>query len=164
MSRLREEVCEQVAVEMRKSATGGCASRKLALIASSALAFEKLGAQTVELAASCAEVVRHPVPSRVTEIKKLMEHGVQMTDSICAALVYEKSLWAKGALEEGRAALVLSERIEGDLDSVRSNKQGSVARVDLLESLVSKTNQMIEEIKEAATKIIGFLEAAHVHA
>jgi hypothetical protein len=79
-------------------------------------------------------------------------------------LVYEKSLWAKGALEEGRAALVLSERIEGDLDSVRSNKQGSVARVDLLESLVSKTNQMIEEIKEAATKIIGFLEAAHVHA
>jgi hypothetical protein len=164
LSRLREEVCEQVAGEMRKSGTGESTSQKLALIASSALAFERMGEQTVKLAAACVQVIRHPVPSRVTEIRKLMEHGVQMADSTCAALVYEQALWAKGALEEGRAASTLSERIERDLDFVRANKQDSAARAVLLQSLVSKTNQIIEETKEVATKIIGFLKEAEVHA
>ncbi len=62
--------------------------------------FERMGAQTIEISQLCGQVIREPKPSRVTELKKLIEHAVYITDRAATGLVEEDLEMANIAAEQ----------------------------------------------------------------
>jgi phosphate uptake regulator len=117
-SRLRTEIENQVVEEMAQSTVSARDRRKLVLVSQVALMFERMGAQTIEISQLCGQVIREPKPSRVTELKKLIEHAVYITDRAATGLVEEDLEMATIAVEQKRSATELNSRINRDLASM----------------------------------------------
>jgi phosphate uptake regulator len=157
-SRLRAEIENQVIEEMAKLTVGKRERRKLVLISQVALMFERMGAQTVEISQLCSQVLREPKPSRVTELKKLIEHAVYITDRAATGSVEEDIEMAKIAVEQKRAATELNSRINRDLSSLVDARGDIAVRADLLCRIACKAHGIIEEADRLAQDVIGFLQ------
>jgi len=158
-SRLRAEIEEQVVDEMSPPAVGTRERRKLVLVSQVALMFERMGAQTVEIAQLCGQIIREPRPSRITEIKKLIEHAVYITDRAATGLIEEDEGMAKIAVEQKRAATELNGRINRDLVSLMEAGGGDAAvRADLLCRIACKAHGIVEEAGQLAQDVLSFLE------
>jgi phosphate uptake regulator len=157
-SRLRIEIEEQVVDEMSQPTVSTRERRKLVLVSQVALMFERMGAQTVEISQLCAQIILEPRPSRVTEIKKLIEHAVYITDRAATGLIEEDEGMAKIALEQKRAATELSARINRDLASLIEAGGDSAVRADLLCRIACKAHGIIEEAGQLAQDALVFLE------
>jgi Na+/phosphate symporter len=159
-SRLRAEIEEQVVEEMSRPTVGNRERRKWVLVSQVALMFERMGTQTVEIADLCGQIIREPKPSRMTEIKKLIEHAVYITDRAATGLVEEDIHMAKIAVEQRRAATELNSRINRDLASLVETRGEAAVRADLLCRIACKAHGIIEEAGQLAQDVIGFLEKA----
>lgn len=157
-SRLRAEVEEQVVEAMAQPMVGSRERRKLILVSQVALMFERMGAQTVEISGLCGQVIRQPKPSRVTEIKKLIEHAVYITDRAATGLVEEDLDMAKIAQEQKRAADELNVRINRELAAFAESRGDSAIRADLLCRIACKAYGIIEEAGQLAEDVTIFLE------
>jgi Na+/phosphate symporter len=124
--------------------------------------FERMGVQTVEIAQFCGQVIRDPGPSRITELKKLIEHAVYITDRAATGLVEEDVDMAKIAVEQKRAATDLYGRINRDLASRIDVWGDSAVRADLLCRMTCKTHGIIEEAGRLAQDVISFLEKSEI--
>lgn len=157
-SRLRAGIEEQIVEEMARPTVGTRERRKLVLVSQVALMFERMGAQTVEIAQLCGQIIRDPRPSRVTELKKLIEHAVYITDRAATGLVEEDLGMAQIAIEQRRTATELNTRINRDLASLVDARGDSAVRADLLCRIACKAHGIIEEAGRLAEDVIAFLE------
>jgi len=157
-SRLRGEIEEQIVEKMSQSTMGTRERRKLVLTSQIALMFERMGARTIEIAQLCEQIIREPKPSRVTEIKKLIEHAVYITDRAATGLVEENINMAKIAQEQQRAATELNTRINHELASLIEVGGEAAGRADLLCRITCKAHGIIEEAGQLAQDVIAFLE------
>lgn len=157
-ARLRAEIEEQVVDEMSRPTVGTRERRKLVLVSQVALMFERMGARTVELGQLCGQIIREPRPSRVTEIKKLIEHAVYITDRAATGLIGEDIDMARIAAEQKRAAADLSNRINRELASLVAVGGDAAVRADLLCQIACKAQGIIEEGGQLAHDVIAFLE------
>jgi hypothetical protein len=162
LPRIRTEIDEQVAMEMAKPQLDDQLSQKLIFISNIALFFEKIGAQTVELAGLCEQLIRRKGPGPLSDIQKLMENAVYMADSAAAAFVYDELIWAKSALERGRASATLHDRIKQNLASLGPLVEDSPSRVNLLSIITSKTREIIEQTSQMAERVIALLDSPNV--
>ena len=156
--RLRAEIEEQVIAELAQFTPGTRHYRKLIMASRIALLFERMGAETVEIAHLCDQVLADPKPSRVTDIRKLIEHAVYITDRAATGLVEDEPGMAKIAREQKRAALDLSTRLNRELASLAESRAEAKPRVDLLCRIVCKAESMIEESGRLADEVITFHE------
>ena len=157
-ARLRAEIEEQVVGEMSRPIIGTRERRKLVLVSQVALMFERMGAQTVEIAQLCGQVLREPRVSRLTELRKLIEHAVYITDRAATGLVEEDIAMAKIAVEQKRAATELNQRINRDLASLVDARGDGAVRADLLCRIACQAHGIIEEAGRLAQDVIVFLE------
>jgi phosphate uptake regulator len=157
-TRLRAAVEEQVVEAMAQPMVGSREGRKLILVSQVALMFERMGAQTVEIAVLCRQVICQPKPSRVTEIKKLIEHAVYITDRAATGLVEEDLEMAQIAQEQKRAADELNIRLNRDLAAFAEARGETAIRADLLCRIACKAYGIIEEAGQLAHDVITFLE------
>jgi phosphate uptake regulator len=158
--RLRTEIEEQVVEAMALPMVGSRERRKLILASQLALMFERMGAQTVEISTLVSQIIQQPKPSRVSEIKKLIEHAVYIPDRAAAGLIWEDIQMAKIAQEQKRAADELNVRINRELAAFAETRGDSAIRADLLCRIACKSYGIIEEAGRAANDVIGFLEKA----
>ncbi len=156
-SRLRAEIENQVVEEMARPTVGTRERRKLVLVSQVALMFERMGAQTIEISQLCGQVIREPKPSRVTELKKLIEHAVYITDRAATGLVEEDIEMANIAVEQKRAVTELNTRINRDLASLVDARGDGAVRADLLCRIACKAHGIIEEAGRLAHDVISFL-------
>jgi phosphate uptake regulator len=161
-SRLRAEIEEQIIDEMSRPAVGTRYRRKLVLTSQVAAMFERMGSQTVEIAQLCRQLIREPRPSRVNEIKKLIEHAVYITDRAATGLVEEDLHMAKVAREQMRAAAELNARINRELAAFAESRGETAVRADLLCRIACKAYGIIEEAGRLAEDVIAFLEKAEL--
>jgi phosphate uptake regulator len=161
-SRLRTEIESQVVDEMSRPTVGTRERRKLILVSQVALMFERMGGQTVEIAELTAQVILQPKPSRVTEVKKLIEHAVYITDRAATGLVEEDIDMAKIAAEQKLAANELNGRINRDLASLVDVRGDAATRADLLCRIACKAHGIIEEAGRLAQDVITFLEKPEI--
>jgi len=161
-ARLRAEVEEQIVDVMSQPMIGSREQRKLILVSQVALMFERMGAQTVEIAGVCRQVICQPKPSRVTEIKKLIEHAVYITDRAATGLVEEDLEMAKIALEQKRDAAELNARINRELAAFAETRGETAIRADLLCRIACKAYGIIEEAGQLAHDVITFLEKPEI--
>jgi phosphate uptake regulator len=159
-ARLRAEVEEQIVEAMSQPMMGSREHRKLILTSQIAVMFERMGSQTVEITQLCRQLIREPKPSRVTEIKKLIEHAVYITDRAATGLVEEDIDMAKIAQEQRRAAVELYVRINRELAVFAESRGETAIRADLLCRIACKTHGIIEEAGQLADDVISFLEKA----
>jgi hypothetical protein len=159
LPRIRTEIDEQVALEMAKPELDDHLSQKLILVSNFALFFEKVGAQTVELADVCDQLIRRKGPGPVSDIQKLIENAVYMADSAAASLVYDELLWAKAALERGRASVTLHDRIKQNLASILPADEDALSRRNRLSVVASKTSEIIEQTRQMAERVIALLDS-----
>ncbi len=157
-SRLRAEIEEQVVEEMSRSTVGTRERRKLVLVSQVALMFERMGSRTVDIAQFCDRLIREPKPSRVTEIKKLIEHAVYMTDRAATGLLEEDIDMAKMAAEQKLAATELNGQIHRELTLLMASGGEVAVRAELLLRIVSKTNEIIDEAGQLAQDVLNFLD------
>ncbi len=157
-ARLRVEIESQVVDEMVKPSVGTRERRKLVLVSQIALMFERTGAQTVEMAELCGQVIHEPKPSRVAELKKLIEHAVYITDRATTGFIEEDVALARIAVEQKRAADELNRRINHDLATFVAPRGDSSGRADLLCRIACKAHGIIEEAGQLARDVIAFLE------
>jgi Na+/phosphate symporter len=157
-ARLRVEIEEQVVDEMSRPTVGTRERRKLVLVSQVALMFERMGARTVEMAQLCGQIILEPKPSRVSELKKLIEHAVYITDRAATGLVEEEMSMAKLAVEQKRAATELNNRINRDLASLVEAGGNAAVRADLLCRVACKAHGIIEEAGQLAADVISFLD------
>ena len=156
--RLRTEIEEQIVEEMSQPTVGTRERRKLVLVSQVASMFERMGARTVEVARLCDQIIRQPRPSRVTELKKLIEHAVYITDRAATGLVEEDLDMAKIAVEQKHAASELNSRINRDLASLVETRGDAAIRADLICRIACKAYGIIEEASQLAQDVIIFLE------
>ena len=161
-ARLRNEIDEQVAIELAKVTVGNRERKRLNLTSEIALMFEKFGAHTLPIAQLCSEVLQQSKPSRVTEIKKLIEHVVYIADKAAQAFIDEDLAWAKAAVEQSRAAKELYTRIKADLAVLAGSSPDALDRLDLLNRIADETNQIVELVSGMARDVVAFLEAAEL--
>jgi phosphate uptake regulator len=161
-SRLRAEIENQIVEEMAEPSVGTRERRKLVLVSQVALMFERMGDHTVEISQLCSQVMREPKPSRVTELKKLIEHAVYITDRAATGLVEEDIEMAHIAVEQKRAATELNTRINRDLASLVDARGDSAVRADLLCRIACKAHGIIEEAGRLAHDVIAFLEKPEI--
>ncbi len=161
-SRLRAEIESQIIEEMARPTVGTRERRKLVLASQLALMFERMGAQTIEISQLCAQIILEPRPSRVTELKKLIEHAVYITDRAATGLVEEDPGMANIAAEQMRAATELNSRINRDLASMVDAKGDAAVRADLLCRIACKAHGIIEEAGRLAQDVITFLEKPEI--
>lgn len=157
-TRLRIEVEEQVVEEMSRPTVGMRERRKLVLVSQVALMFERMGARTVEISELCGQILRESRPSRVTEIKKLIEHAVYITDRAVTGLVEEDIDMARIAVEQWRTAMELNNRVNRDLALLIESRGDAAVRADLLSRIACKAHGIIEEAGQLAQDVIVFLE------
>ena len=157
-SRLRIEIEEQLVDEMSKPTVSTRDRRKLVLVSQVALMFERMGTQTVEISQDCAQIILEPRPSRVTEIKKLLEHAVYITDRAATGLIEEDAGMAKIAVEQKRAATELNARINRDLAHLIEAGGDSAVRADQLCRIACKAQGIIEEAGQLAQDVLVLLE------
>ena len=157
-ARLRTEIENQVVAEMAQPAESLRKRRQLVLVSQAALMFERMGAQTVEIAQLCGQLLREPRVSRVTELKKLIEHAVYITDRAATGLVEEDLGMANIALDQQRAATELNLRINRDLASLVDARGDNALRADLLCRIACKAHGIVEEAGRLARDVMGLLE------
>jgi Na+/phosphate symporter len=162
LARLRVEIDEQVTIEMAKVTVGTRERKRLRLTSEMALMFEKFGAHTVPIAELCSQVLRQTKPSRVTEIKKLIEHVVYIADKAGQAFVDEDLAWAKAAVEQSRAAAELYHRIKADLAVLATSSPEAFDRVDPLNRIADETQQILDLVSEMARDVVTFLETTEL--
>src|SRR5262249_49152376 len=97
-------------------------------------------------------------PSRVTEIKKLIEHAVYVADRTATALVEEDFATVKTAAEQYRAANELHERIHCELVSWAQLQGDAQSRANLLSQITSHTHDIIQEAGQLMQAVTLFLE------
>jgi phosphate uptake regulator len=158
--RLRAEIEEQIAEELARMPTGTRSSRKLLLASRVALLFETMGAQTVEIAQLCGQLLRDSRPGRLTDIRKLVEHAVYITDRAASGLVEEDLAMAKIARGQRVAANELHSRIVRELALLASGSAEARPRVDLLGQIASKAHGLIEEAGRLADDVTLWLQSA----
>ena len=161
-SRLRAEIESQIIEEMARPTVGTRERRKLVLASQLGLMFERMGARTIEISQLCAQVIRDPRPSRVTELKKLIEHAVYITDRAATGFVEEDLEMAKIAAEQMQAATELNSRINRDLASMVDARGDAAVRADLLCRIACKAHSIIEEAGRLAQDVITFLEKPEI--
>jgi len=161
-SRLRAEIESQIVEEMARPSVGTRERRKLVLASQLALMFERMGAQTIEISQLCAQIILEPRPSRVTELKKLIEHAVYITDRAATGLVEEDLGMANIAAEQMRAATELNTRINRDLASMVDARGDAAVRADLLCRIACKAHGIIDEAGRLAQDVIAFLEKPEI--
>jgi phosphate uptake regulator len=161
-SRLRAEIENQIVEEMARPTVGIRQRRKLVLASQVALMFERMGAQTIEISQLCGQVISEPKPSRVTELKKLIEHAVYITDRAATGLVEEDLEMATIASEQKRAATELNARINRDLASQVDARGDAAVRADLLCRIACEAHGIIEEAGRLAQDVIAFLEKPEI--
>jgi phosphate uptake regulator len=157
-ARLRAEVEEQIVEAMSQPIMGSRERRKLILTSQIAAMFERMGSQTVEITLLCRQLIRDPKPSRVTEIKKLIEHAVYITDRAATGLVEEDIDMAKIAQEQRRAAVELYVRINRELAAFAESRGETAIRADLLCRIACKAHGIIAEAGQLANDVVSFLE------
>lgn len=157
-SRLRAEIDEQVVEKMAQSMVDAHERRKLVLVSQAALMFERMGAQTVEIAQLCGQILREPKPSRFVEIKKLIEHAVYIADRAATGLVEERVDIARVACEQYRAASELNGRINHDLTPLIEAGGDGAVRAGILQRIADKAHGIIEEAGQLAKDVVVFLE------
>ena len=162
LARLRVEIDEQVAIEMAKVTVGTRERKRLNLTSEIGLMFEKFGAHTVSIAQLCSQVFRQTKPSRVTEIKKLIEHVVFITDKAGQAFIDEDLSWAQTAVEQSRAADDLYHRVKGDLAALAGSSPEALNRLDLLNRIADETNQILGLVSRMARDVVAFLKAVEL--
>jgi phosphate uptake regulator len=158
--RLRAEIEEQIVEELAQMPSGADASRKLLLASRVARLFESMGARTVEIAQLSAHVLCDLRPSRLADIRKLIEHAVYITDRAATGLVEEDLAMAKIARAQRTAANELHARIVRDLARLASERPEARPRVDLLSQVACKAHGLIEEAGRLADDVIACLEGA----
>lgn len=157
-TRLRAEIEEQVVEEMSRQILGTRERRKLVLVSQVALMFERMGNRTVEIAQLCEQIIREPRPSRVTELKKLIEHAVYITDRAATGLVEQDIEMAQIAAEQKLAAMELNRRINCELTGLMQAGGDAALRADLLCRIACKAHSIIEEAGQLSQDVIAFLE------
>jgi Na+/phosphate symporter len=162
LARLRIEIDEQVTIEMAKVTVGNRQRKRLNLTSEIARMFEKFGDHTVPIAKLSSEVILQSKPSRVTEIKKFIEHVVYIADKAGQAFIDEDLAWAKAAVEQSRAAKELYNRIKGDLATLAGTSSEALDRLDLLNRIADETNQILELVSGIAGDVVTFLEAVEL--
>ncbi|MEJ0000627.1 MAG: hypothetical protein WDO13_16575 [Verrucomicrobiota bacterium] len=160
--RLRAEIEEQIVDAMARLPPGAHARHKLVLTARVALLFERMGAQTVALAGLCDQVLADPRPSRVGDLRKLIEHAVYITDRAATGLIEEDPEMAKIALEQLRAATELDARVGRELAALADARGDALPRVDLLTRIACRANDMIEDAGRLADNVLAFLAQAEL--
>jgi phosphate uptake regulator len=158
--RLRAEVEEQIVEESTHLQPNARQMKKWRLVSHTALLFERMGNHTVEIARSCDELLREPRPARVTDIRKLLEHAVYITDRAATGLVEEDLEMARIAQEQSLAAKVLWNSIRRELTALAQQPNGDATRVSLLSGIANRAHEMIEEATCLATDVIACLERA----
>ncbi|MCE0524208.1 MAG: hypothetical protein LV480_14980 [Methylacidiphilales bacterium] len=161
-ARLRAEIEEQVVEEMSRPTVGARERRKLVLVSQIALMFERMGGQTIEIAQLCAQVILQQKPSRVTELKDLINHAVYITDRAATGLVEEDIDMATLAIEQKRAAMKLYSRINRDLASFIEAGGDTASRADLLTRIALKADGIIKEAGQLAMDVVAFLEKPEI--
>jgi phosphate uptake regulator len=156
--RLRAEVEEQIIKESAHLNPSARQVEKWRLASRVAALFERMGGHTVEIARSCDEILLEPRPTRVADIRKLLEHAVYITDRAATGLVENDLEMARIAQEETLDAAVLWTNIRRELDALASQPQANATRVGLLTSIASRAHEMIEESGRLAGDVIAFLE------
>jgi Na+/phosphate symporter len=162
LARLRVEIDEQVAHESAKVTVGVRERKRLSLTSEIALMYEKFGAHTVPIAQLCAQVVLQTKPSRVTEIKKLIEHVVYIADKAVQAFIDEDLSWAQAAVEHSRAATELYHRIKADLASLAESSPDAEDRINLLIQITDETQQILKLVSEMARYIVSFIQTVEL--
>jgi phosphate uptake regulator len=157
-ARLRAEIEEQVIGEMSLPTVGTREKRKLVLVSQVSLMFERMGTQTVEIAKLCGQIMREPRPSRVADLKKLIEHAVYITDRAATGLVEEDGDMARMAAEQKRAATDLNNRINRELATLVEAGGDSAVRADLLRQVAGRAQGIVEEAGKLAQDVLVFLE------
>ncbi len=112
----------------------------------------------MEIARLCDSVLRDPRPSRVADIRKLIEHAVYITDRAATGLVEEDLGMARIAREQRRSANELHSRINRDLARLASERADPEPRVDLLSQIACKAHGLIEEAGRLADDVIAHLQ------
>jgi hypothetical protein len=158
--RLRAEVEEQILHEMEQFAVGTRSRRKLLLASRVATLFERMGNHTVEIARLCDQILQETRPTRVTEIRKLIDHAVYITDRAATGLVEDDLPMARIAQEQNRAALVLCERVRCELAALAVSRGDGASRVHLLTGISCRAQDMIEEAGRLADEVIDFLQSS----
>jgi Na+/phosphate symporter len=161
-SRLRAEIEEQVVEEMSRPMIDTYERRKLVIVSQVALMIERMGARTVDMAKLCDEVLREARPSRVTGVKKLIEHAVFITDRAATGLVGEDVAMAKIAVVQKRVAMETKEQVHRELTVLLEGGGDAAVRADLLLQIVCKAQGIIEEAGQLAHDVISFLEKPEV--
>jgi phosphate uptake regulator len=158
-ARLRAEIEEQIVAEMAQLPAGTRHSRKLILASRVASLFERMGVETVEIARLCDQVICDPKPSRVADIRKLIEHAVYITDRAATGLVEEDLEMTRIAREQNRAAAELNARINQELAAFAEARADARPRIDLLCRIACKAQGMIEEAGRLTEEVTIFLES-----
>ena len=156
--RLRAEIEEQIVEELAQMPSGADASRKLLLASRVARLFESMGARTVEIAQLSAHVLCDLRPSRLADIRKLIEHAVYITDRAATGLVEEDLEMARIAQEQTLAATVLWTNIRRELTAFAQQPNGDTTRICLLTGIANRAHEMIEGASRLATDVIALLE------
>jgi len=157
-ARLRLEVEEQVVEEMSRCMIGTHDRHKLVLISQVALMFERMGARTVDISQLCEQLLREPRPSRVSGLKKLIEHAVYITDRAVTGLVEEDIGMAKLAAEQELAAAELSSQVCRELTTLFESGGEAARRAESLLRIASKADEIIGEGGKLAQDVLAFLE------
>ena len=160
--RLRLEIDEQAAIEMAKVTVGNRELKRLTLTSEIALMFEKFGDHTVPIAQLCSQVLLQTKPSRVTEIKKLIEHVVYIADKAAQAFIDEDLSWAKAAVEQSLAAKELYHRTKGELSTLIDSTPEGLDRLNLLNLIADEANQILDLVSHMARDVVTFLEATEL--
>jgi len=158
LSRLRAEIQEQIATEKSRSTVTAREHQKLVLISQASLMFERMGIQTLEMANLCVQIIREPRPSRVAELKKLIEHAVYITDRVATSLIQYDIEIAQIAIEQKRTATELNGRIHRELASLIEAGGDAAVRAGLLGRIANKAQEIIEEAGQLAQELLIFLE------
>ena len=78
------------------------------------------------------------------------------------AFIDEDLSWAKTAVEQGRAATELYNRIKADLASLASSSPEDLDRVELLNRIADQTQKILRLVCGMARDVVAFLEAVEL--
>ena len=104
------------------------------------------------------QIIRELRSSRVTDLKKLIEHAVYITDRAAMGLVEEDIEMAQIAAEQKHAASELNNRINRELNSLIETGGDAAVRAGLLCQIACKAHCIIEEAGLSALDVIAYHE------
>lgn len=160
--RLRAEIEELIMTEKTRSVIDLRKNRKLALASRYAMMFEKMGAQTCEIAELCGRIIQDSTPSRTTEVKKMIEHAVYIPDRGVTGFLQDDRVMTGIALAQGDEAAELYTQIHTELESLAVSDHAATTRVTWLTLVTDKAKGIIDEATELNEEVIQYLECADI--